>query len=102
MQTVTRKRTAPQLFKEVYSGHKNFVTPHRLQCRRYGPLAIEITFGNSLLDSSKLIYGVTVVEELPDRVIPVDDLCACFGSREDAFEYVDLIKEFIKDEILHN
>ena len=57
---MTEKLTARQVFKKVYNGQKNFMTPNIVKYFQTKYHAIEISQGRGI--SNQNIYGVSVID----------------------------------------
>ncbi len=80
--------TASEIFKSVVKG-RNFVTPRILRHEHIPKGALEISCGAAPLDTTRTLYGVTVVKYGEEE----DSLNQCFRSKKVMEAYVYGLKK---------
>lgn len=95
------------VFKFVFNGKPNFITPRVLEFRKAGPLLIEVSEGEGF--ETRYIYGVTVLELVPEQanaqgvpystketgnviIVRRNDLSKAFISKSEADTYIKALK----------
>jgi hypothetical protein len=79
--------TAKQIFKQVYKGGKNFMTPYVLSTSMKGKdCAVELSEGEGF--DRNPIYGVTVVRLKDGEWTACYDESQCFHNKTLAQEYI--------------
>lgn len=78
-----------QLFKEVFNGNKNIITPNVLKYGTRGLFAFEISYGDGF--DGETIYGVTLINKETRK--HNHELSRSFNTRGEVTDYLaDVIK----------
>jgi|DEB0MinimDraft_4_1074332.scaffolds.fasta_scaffold10913_7 hypothetical protein len=72
------------VFRRVYNGKVNFMTPTVMDYGKRGKMVWELSRGDNILGDGQL-YGVTVIE-LPNT--KRHDLSQCFNTHKSAHAYI--------------
>lgn len=80
--------TAAQIFKSIYGGSKNFMTPNVDRYEEIHNGAVELSSERGFL-SDRMMYGVTVAKEGRRR----DDLSRCFRNKRVREAYIHGLKK---------
>ena len=76
-------KTPKEIFREVYKGDPNFMTPNVLEYFGNEKLAIELSQGRGIFTPD--LFGVTVIENGQKG----SDKSECFTERSEAANYID-------------
>ena len=88
-----------EIFRRVYQGKRNFLTPRILGYGRIAPgYVYELSEGRGITPGTTLV-GVTVVRYEGDHAEPAHELSRAFASRADARRYIRELRKQLRKQL---